>query len=266
MASDPIHAAISGDGTEIAGRVRGKGQPLVLVHGGLGDGDASWLLMLPHLAEHFTCFLMSTRGRGLSGESGDHSQERLFEDVAAYIQSIGEPVCVFGHSSGAFWSLGGAAAVAQRVRALAVYEPPFPRLEPPTTDDQYARITAAVADSRLADGVLIATAEIIGLSLDEQALFSQPGVAERARKALPVAVREIPELNRPLQASTAALTMPVLVLHGQHSRPGFTSAARDLVGQLSNARLVEVAGAAHLGPLTAPQHVAEELISFFGGR
>ncbi len=64
MDEDRIHAAVSDDGTKIAGRVQGRGSPLVLVHGGLGDGDVAWLFMLPFLVEHFTCYLLSTRGRG----------------------------------------------------------------------------------------------------------------------------------------------------------------------------------------------------------
>ena len=174
MDEDQIHAAISNDGTRIAGRVQGQGSPLVLVHGGLGDGDVAWLFMLPFLVEHFTCYPLSTRGRGSSGDSADHSRERQFEDVAAFAQSIGEPVALFGHSSGAVWALGGAALSPADVRALALYEPPFPALEPPMTDDQLARMTSAVTEDRLADGVQIATDEIIGLGADEIALFSLP--------------------------------------------------------------------------------------------
>jgi pimeloyl-ACP methyl ester carboxylesterase len=265
MDEEQIHEASSNDGTKIAGRVQGQGPPLVLVHGGLGDGDVSWLFMLPFLVEHFTCFLMSTRGRGLSGDSADHSRERQFEDVAAYLDSIGEPVAAFGHSSGALWALGGAALSPSRVRALALYEPPFPRLEPPMTDDQYARVTAALNDGRLADGVQIATGEIIGLSADEVALFSTPGVAERAQAALPVLVQEVPEVNRAFDDATLKkLAMPVLVLQGARSRVEFKNAARQLTERLADARGAEVAGAGHLGPLTAPEAVARELVGFFG--
>ena len=76
MDEDQIHVAVSNDGTKIAGRVQGQGPPLVLVHGGLGDGNVSWFFMLPFLVEHFTCYLLSTRGRGLSSDNADHSRER----------------------------------------------------------------------------------------------------------------------------------------------------------------------------------------------
>ena len=209
---------------------------------------------------------MSTRGRGLSGDSSDHSRERQFEDVAAFVAGIGEPVALFGHSSGALWAAGGAALSAARVRALALYEPPFPALDPPMSDDQYARVKAAVADGRLADAVQIVTGEIIRLGADEQALFSTPGVAERAQAAVPVAVQEAPEVNRPFDdAALEKLSMPVLVLQGERTRSEFKNAASKLAERLEDARVAEIAGAGHLGPLTAPEAVARELVDFFGG-
>ncbi len=264
MDEDRVHAAVSKDGTKIAGRVQGQGPPLVLVHGGLGNGNVSWLLMLPFLVRHFTCYLLSTRGRGLSGDGADHSRERQFEDVAAYVESIDEPAALFGHSSGAVWALGGAALSPAHVRALALYEPPFPALEPPTSEDEYRRVRAAVTEGKLADAVQIATAEIIGLGPDEQALFSTPGVAERAQAAAAVAVQELPDLNRPFdEALLERLSMPVLVLQGERSRAEFKNAARNLAARLGDARLAEIAGAGHLGPLTAPEPVARELVEFF---
>ncbi len=265
MDEDQIHVAVSNDGTRIAGRVQGQGAPIVLVHGGLGDGEVSWFFMLPVLVEHFTCYLMSTRGRGLSADHADHSRERQFEDVATFVESIGEPVGVFGHSSGAVWALGGAALSPARVRALALYEPPFPALDPPMSDEQYARVRAAVTEGRLADAVQIVTGEIIGLSTEAQALFSAPGVAERAQAAIPVVVQEAPEMNRPFEeALLATLSMPVLVLHGERSRIEFKNAAHDLAGRLDSARITEIAGADHVAPLTAPEPLANELVEFFG--
>ena len=98
MAEDRIQRAVSADGTEIAGRVQGQGPPLVLVHGAIGDGDSAWEALLPHLTDRFTCYLPSTRGRGLSGDNPDHSPPRLEEDVTAFVDSIGEPVCLVGWS------------------------------------------------------------------------------------------------------------------------------------------------------------------------
>src|ERR687891_2802795 len=122
MSDERIHRAVSADGTEIAGRVRGRGPALVLVHGGIGDGDIAWEALLPHLTDRFTCYLPSTRGRGLSSDNPDHSPARLEEDVTAFVDSIGEPVCLVGWSGSGAWVLD-AAVRSGSVAAVAAYEP-----------------------------------------------------------------------------------------------------------------------------------------------
>jgi len=87
-----IYRAVSDDGTEIVGRVTGQGPPLVLLPAGPGDSITTWRFLLPFLSDHFTCYLVDTRGRGLSAHSNDHSPERLVQDIKAFIKSIGKPV------------------------------------------------------------------------------------------------------------------------------------------------------------------------------
>ncbi len=125
MTTERIHRAVSPDGTEIVGRLHGAGPPLVLVHGALADGDNCWGSLLPFLAERFTCYTPSLRGRGLSGDHPDLSPERLVEDVTAFVDSIGEPVALLGYSAGGVLALGVAARTTT-VAAVAAYEPPAP--------------------------------------------------------------------------------------------------------------------------------------------
>src|ERR1044071_6435293 len=103
-----VQVAISADGTEIVGRVRGQGPPLVLVHGAYGDGEVAYEALAPHLTDRFTCHTPSTRGRGLSSDNPDHSPPRLQEDVTAFVDSIGEPACVVGWAGSGAWVLGAA--------------------------------------------------------------------------------------------------------------------------------------------------------------
>ncbi|HUP70798.1 MAG TPA: hypothetical protein VM142_13435 [Acidimicrobiales bacterium] len=91
MSENRIHRARSADGTEIAGRVFGDGPPLVLVQPPGVDPDIAFEALLPHLAERFTCYLPSIRGREPSGDNPDHSPPRLQEDINAFVDSIAEP-------------------------------------------------------------------------------------------------------------------------------------------------------------------------------
>lgn len=262
MQTDLIHRAVSDDGTEIAGRVQGQGPSLVLVHGGLGDGEISWRFMLPFLAEHFTCHQMSTRGRGLSGESADRARQRLFQDVASYVRSVGEPVWLFGHSSGALLAMGAAALATGQVRGVALYEPPLHDAGFTISDAVYGPLCTAAAEGRHADAVDLFTAAV-GLAEDERALFSMPEVTEMVQPFIPGLVREIPEITRALDpAIVDALTMPVLLVQGTRSGVRFKEATRYLADRLPHAQIAEIAGVGHMGTLTAPEGVARELIRF----
>jgi pimeloyl-ACP methyl ester carboxylesterase len=145
MASERIHRTKSADGTEIAGRVVGDGPPLVLVHGAMFDGDTAWAGVLPHLTDRFTCFLPSTRGKGLSGSSTDSAVQRLVEDVTAVVDSIGEPVGVAGWSQGATFTLG-AAAQSDAVSAAAGHEPPVLETLDEEGSDRFARTVTRMAE------------------------------------------------------------------------------------------------------------------------
>src|ERR687891_2935962 len=152
-----IQRAVSADGTEIVGRVIGQGPPLVLVHGGIGDGEFAWTELLPHLTDRFTCYLPSTRGRGLSGDHPDHSPPRLVEDVTAFVDSIGEPVCLVAWSGSGPWCLG-AAAQTDSVAAAAAWEPALgPTALGPAGGQDIGRFFAAMGEGGLgaADGRLV---------------------------------------------------------------------------------------------------------------
>jgi pimeloyl-ACP methyl ester carboxylesterase len=135
---------VSADGTGIAGRVRGEGSPLVLIHGGLGDGERAWGPLWAFLETRFTCYLISTHGRGLSAEPAgdDYSLDRLVEDVVSFVEGVGQPVGVFGHSLRGALALG-AGANSAAVSAVAVYEPAVfeaPSEVNPRAADKAARI------------------------------------------------------------------------------------------------------------------------------
>lgn len=264
MSEGRVHRAVSDDGTRIAGRIQGHGPPLVLVHGGLGDGEVSMRFMLPFLVDRFTCYTPSTRGRGLSDDHPDHSRQRHFEDVAAFVASIGEPAYVFGHSMGAVWVLGGAALAASRVRGVALYEPGIPVPGWAPTVDTQADLLAAMAEGRMVDAVRITVSEVIGLNDDEQAFFLVPPALQVAERNLPVAARDAAALNHPLDdVALEKLTMPVLLIGGARSGAHFREASRRLAERIDHARVVEIPDAGHLGPLTNAEAVVKELVRFF---
>src|SRR4029450_5657636 len=114
----------------------------------IGDGDIAWEPLLPQLTDRFTCYLPSTRGRGLSSDNPDHSPARLEEDVTAFVDSIGAPFCLVGGSGSGPWVLG-AAARSGSVAAVAEYEPGVVSV---MRKDDLARTFATMGQGGLAGG------------------------------------------------------------------------------------------------------------------
>lgn len=125
------HHVTTTDGVSIGGTVHGRGSPIVLAHGVMGDGDLDWEGLLPHVAGRFTCHLPSWRGRGLSGDHPDLSPGRRVDDIIAYVESIGEPVGLVGWSGGASLAVG-AAARSDAVDVVAALDPSMPSVISPS--------------------------------------------------------------------------------------------------------------------------------------
>jgi pimeloyl-ACP methyl ester carboxylesterase len=272
MPDERIHRAASADGTEIAGRVQGQGPPLVLVHGALGDGDTAWESLLPYLTDRFTCYLPSTRGRGLSGDNTDHSPPRLVEDVTAFVDSLGERVCLVGWSGGGAWVLG-AAANSGFVAAVAAYEPGVVSV---MRQDDLVRTGAtleqmgmAAAHDRLVDAVRAFAPWIC--TDNEIAALEETDFFERWAGGVP-AMLQFFQHDAPYEGSRSTdpevlqqVAAPVLLLRGQQTEldTWFADSVQHIAQHVADPHVRELPGLGHFAPLLAPESIAEELISFF---
>jgi pimeloyl-ACP methyl ester carboxylesterase len=274
---DRIHQTTSNDGTTIAGYVYGEGPPLVLIHGGLEDGDQCWEAMLPHLTEHFTCYVMSRRSRGLSDESNDLTPGRLLEDVSSFVESVAQqedgPLILFAESDGGPLALG-AAAQHDSVAAVAVYEPTVFEVIDENTASKLQRalpkIGEAVSEGRLVDGARMFS-EMVANS-DELKALSEAGYLEEAARYIPVLLQEFqqsdesddPSPTRPSVLSQ--ITIPTLILRGKRSclAEWFADGARYIAEHVSGAQERQIEGAGHFGVVLHPEAITHELLQFLG--
>jgi pimeloyl-ACP methyl ester carboxylesterase len=131
-------AVIDSQGTTLAFRESGRGDPMVLVHANISD-MRSWEPLEPLLAEHFRVIDYSRRFHhpNLPPDDGEvDALEQHAEDLVALIQSLGlGKVHLVGNSSGAFVCLLVAKMRPDLVRTLTLEEPPvvsmFLRALPP---------------------------------------------------------------------------------------------------------------------------------------
>lgn len=272
MTDTRIHRAVSFDGTEIAGRVLGRGPALVLVHGGIGDGQIAWEAMLPHLTDRFTYYLPSTRGRGLSADHPDQSPPRLEDGVTAFVDSIGESVHLVGWSGSGAWVLGAAARSAA-VKAVAVYEP---TLIPLMAEDEVAetvgtmqQVGAAAADGRLVEALRSFATWIC--TEKETTALARTGFDDEWAVRVPAMLQFVQQdgvYGGPRSTDPEALAriqVPVLVLTGQQTRlrTFFSAAAGFITEHVVDSEIRELPGAGHFAPVLQPESVADELITFF---
>ena len=261
-----LHRTTSTDGTQIVGRVVGQGPPLVLLHGGVFCGETAWEGMLPHLTDRFTCFLPSTRGKGLSAHADEYSLELQLEDVMAFVDSIGQPVALFGWSGGGLNALG----VAQRsdaLTAVAVYEPAvFEAIDEETFADMgatLARMNVEVdrdrPDEAAREFVAFAgrddeLAAVVAADLHEVAAPNQLADLRVLGNVDPTA----PSATDP--AALATISTPVLALQGGHpARAWFPRMVQHVAEHVPDCEVRTIPGAGHWGPIVTPEPIAAEL-------
>src|SRR5215204_3826473 len=150
-------------GTPVAYWRYGEGSPLVLVHGTAAD-HSRWRPVLPALEERFTVDAVDRRGRGGSGVSDDYAVAREFEDVAAIVDSFGEPVNLLGHSYGGLVALE-AALLTLNVRRLVLYDPGIEVGEEEIYPHEGVERMETMLEAEDQDGVVETTMrEVAGLS------------------------------------------------------------------------------------------------------
>ena len=255
----------SKDGTVIAYEKAGEGPPMVLVHGGTID-HTSWKLVLPKLAKHFTTYAIDRRGNGKSSDSSDYRLELEFEDVAAVVNMIDEPMILLGHSSGGLISLETALRT-ENLSKLILNEPTIiPKHDEKlnaTLDGVIAKLEGILREKGNEEALVFFLENLQRISLD---------IIEILRKtSWSAMLNEIPTLPRELKAFKdynfdierfKDLTVPTMLLHGSESLPRQKNAIKILDKALPDSTIMELEDQAHFALTTAPDLFADEVIKF----
>src|SRR5690349_387333 len=115
----------SRDGTTIAFDKSGSGPAVILIGGAMNTRAFGPSGLAERLAPQFTVYYYDRRGRGDSSDTLPYTVEREIEDIAAMIDDAGGVASIYGHSSGAALALLATLGLSQRVKKLALYDPPY---------------------------------------------------------------------------------------------------------------------------------------------
>jgi pimeloyl-ACP methyl ester carboxylesterase len=249
----------SKDGTTIAFDQLGKGPAVILVAGALGTRSYEAHDSIAHiLSKQFTVIDYDRRGRGDSTDTHPYAVQREIEDIEALIDAVGGSAFLFGTSSGAILALEAARALPNKVKKLALYEPPFiiDDSRPPLPNDYVEQLNAAIAAGRPGDAVeifmtkaMLIPDEFVTMmrsapmsqTFADEAGAKPPEWADMEKVAHTLAydgtiVKDFLE-GKPLPSKRwASFTAPTLVIVGGNSEPFFHDGAQALVDVMSNAR------------------------------
>jgi pimeloyl-ACP methyl ester carboxylesterase len=269
------------DGTELAYRVVGAGDPLACLPGGPGAASV-YLGDLGGLSARRTLILLDNRGTGASAAPADpatYRVDRLVGDVEALREHLGlETVDLLGHSAGGSLALLYAAAHGARLRRLCLVTPSLRTLalEPVGVDEALARRAGepwyedAVAALRAEAGSRDELAELRLRSAP--LLYSRWGDAARAHAETDVGSLSHAALegfyagfepdDAGLRARLAAIAAPVLVVAGELDLYPAPADAERLAAVFPAAALAVQPGAAHFPWIDDPARFVEIVDGF----
>jgi 3-oxoadipate enol-lactonase len=244
------------NGVSIAYQRRGKGIPLVLMHGYPLD-HSIWNEVALLLDKSFDLILPDLRGFGQSAAVGsDYTVADMAADMAGLVDHLKvQNIMVAGHSMGGYIALAFARAYPKRVLGLGLVST---QSVADTAERKEGRYQTArqVAEQGVA---VIAGSMPQKLSPDQRV---QDSVAKLIRRQ-PVAgiVGALKALaGRPDSTSLlAAFGFPVVIVHGDADALIPIERAREVKAAIPQAHLVELHGAGHMPMMENPTATAEAL-------
>jgi pimeloyl-ACP methyl ester carboxylesterase len=261
---------ISANDVELNYEVTGRGDPLVLVHGGWSDLH-NWQPVAPGLAQSFLVVAVDRRGHGQSERAWGPRRDQE-DDLAALIEGLGRgPAHVVGTSFGGSIAIGLAARRPELVRSVIAHEPPLMSLVAGDPDLQPLMEEVGATIQAVLEGVARGDVEAAAQRFVEEVALG-PGAWEQ----LPEPLREtmidgaaafVAEQQDPNWASLdlaelPRIDLPVLLTQGNDSPPWFAGIVAKLAELVEGAMVRTYNGAGHAPHITHPDDCLATVTDF----
>jgi pimeloyl-ACP methyl ester carboxylesterase len=275
------------NGTRLAYREVGSGEPVVFVHGDLSD-LRSWERLLPSVGASHRAITYSRRYARPNEDippGVDNQMLPHVEDLAAFLREIdATPAHLVGNSWGAFIALLTAIRNPDLVRSIVLGEPPAITLfvSMPPRPQELLRLLAtrprtAVAIAGFGAKVISPTEKAFRRGDDEAARRAFVGgvLGEERWRAMPEARRQQAEANisalrasmlgagfpKPTQEELRGVTTPALLVEGEHTKAVFRRILDRLEEMLPHTERAMIPGATHTQEEN-PEAYTELLLGF----
>jgi pimeloyl-ACP methyl ester carboxylesterase len=275
------------DGTEIVVRAAGDpAAPVLLFAHGFSLDLSTWSEQWPALSARFRCVLMDHRSHGASAAAadGDLTLRAMGRDIAAVLDAVAPdgPAVLVGHSMGAMSILALAelrpelfgpriagvvligAASGQLIRGAmgSVTELLRPRLGSlRAAAGRVDRLRRAVLASPADVGGVVARVTQFGPDAPRNVVDHVVALAGRASSQVWTdGLADLMEMD--LRHALPRVTVPALVIVGEHDRVTPPAAAVELAGALPRGELTIVPGAGHIAMLERPEELNRAIDRF----
>jgi pimeloyl-ACP methyl ester carboxylesterase len=240
----------------------GTGEAVILLHAGIAD-RTMWAEHLPRLAAAGV-HAVAVDLPGFGDAPVATGEQAPWADVLATMDALGiDGAMLVGSSFGGAVALRAALVAPGRIRGLALVSAPAPGVE------ESGELLAAweAEEAALGRGDIDGAVEAVLAAwlLPDAPPDLRERIASSQRRALARQADEVPEAPDPLddeEAALARITIPALVLVGEHDMVDFRESAQVFARRLSCDGVVTIGGARHLAPLERPDAFLSALLAF----
>ena len=241
---------------ELAYDRRGKGIPLVLLHGYPLDHHL-WDEVVPLLEVTFDLILPDLRGFGESTTViTPYTMDDYASDIAGLLDNLGiQKAAIVGHSMGGYVALAFARLYPQRVSALGLVSTQV-LADPADRKEGRYKSAADVTENGIAGVVATMTPKFTS---DERLQAWAREMMERQKPAAYIGALKAMAERMDATPLLAAFNFPIVILHGTADALIPIDRAREIKAAVPKAHLAELSDVGHMPMMESKEETAEAL-------
>ena len=242
---------------ELAYTRRGKGTPLVLLHGYPLDNHL-WDDIVPLLEDTFDLIQPDLRGFGKSTTvESPYIMDDYASDIAGLLDQLGiQKAAIAGHSMGGYVALAFARLYPERVSGLGLVSTQV-LADPP--DRKEARYKSAADVSEKGIGGVV-EAMVPKFTSDERLQGIARETMERQQPAAFIGALRAMAERTDSSSLLSSFKFPVVIIHGEADALIPIDRAREVKIAVPSAHLVELKGTGHMPMMEAKEETARALM------
>lgn len=235
---------------------RGKGTPLVLLHGFPLDHH-TWDFAAPRLEDSFDLIIPDLRGFGESATSDTtYTMDDFASDIAGLLDYLGiKKTAIAGHSMGGYVALAFTKLHPERVSGLGLVSTQT-LADPPDRKEGRYKSAADVGENGIGSVVEAMTPKF---TEDKEIQLSSREIMERQKPGAFIGALKAMAERMDTTSLLSSFNSPLVVIHGDKDNLIPIDRAREVKLLVPSAHLVELQGVGHLPMMEAVKETVEAL-------